>query len=97
MESFTPCAFSAGEPPLPCTRSLPFGNGGKRGSHDRSPPSNRLLWNSCSQRVPAIHPDLTWHFGPGSKSEHRLTVSAGGTAEVRRRPNAGSVPHLPRM
>lgn len=36
-----------------------------------------------SQRVAAIHPDLTWHFGAGSKSEHRLTVSAGGTAEVR--------------
>lgn len=36
-----------------------------------------------SQRVAAIHPDLTWHFGAGSESEHRLTVSANGTAEVR--------------
>ncbi|WP_138418741.1 DUF695 domain-containing protein [Sinomonas gamaensis] len=36
-----------------------------------------------SQRVAAVHPGLTWHFGAGSESEHRLTVSAGGVAEVR--------------
>jgi hypothetical protein len=30
-----------------------------------------------------IHPGLTWHFGPGTTAEHRLTVSAGGVAEVR--------------
>jgi hypothetical protein len=34
-------------------------------------------------RVAAIHPDLRWHFGPGDRSEHTLTVSAGGVAEVR--------------
>ena len=39
--------------------------------------------DELSQRVAAIHPDLTWHFGAGSASEHRLTVSANGTAEVR--------------
>jgi len=33
--------------------------------------------------VAAIHPDLTWHFGPGVAAEHRLTVSAGGVAAVR--------------
>ena len=36
-----------------------------------------------SRRVAAIHPDLTWHFGAGATSEHRLTVSAGGVAETR--------------
>src|SRR5215212_21992 len=36
-----------------------------------------------TRRVTAIHPDLTWHVGPGTTSQHRLTVSSGGVAEVR--------------
>jgi hypothetical protein len=36
-----------------------------------------------TRRIQAIHPQLTWHFGPGESSEHRLTVSAGGVADVR--------------
>jgi len=39
--------------------------------------------DELSRRVAAIHPELTWHFGPGNKSKHSLTVSAGGVAEVR--------------
>lgn len=31
----------------------------------------------------AIHPDLTWHLGPGRSAQHRLTVSAGGLATAR--------------
>lgn len=36
-----------------------------------------------SRLVDAIHPDLAWHFGAGASAQHRLTVSAGGVAEVR--------------
>lgn len=43
-----------------------------------TPASDRL-----TLLVKAIHPDLTWHFGAGARAEHRLTVSAGGVAEVR--------------
>jgi hypothetical protein len=39
--------------------------------------------DELSRRVAAIHPDLTWHFGAGKAAEHRLTVSAGGVAQVR--------------
>ncbi|WP_434994180.1 hypothetical protein [Arthrobacter sp. Ld5] len=46
--------------------------------HQQSPALEQL-----SRKVAAIHPDLTWSFGPGRESKHRLTVSAGGTAEVR--------------
>ncbi|MBN9153350.1 MAG: DUF695 domain-containing protein [Microbacterium sp.] len=46
--------------------------------HERSPLSGEL-----ARRVAAIHPDLDWHFGPGESSAHRLTVSAGGNAELR--------------
>lgn len=51
--------------------------------HTIDPRQQSPALEQLSQRVAAIHPDLTWHFGAGSKSEHRLTVSAGGTAEVR--------------
>ena len=43
-----------------------------------SPAARRL-----EQLVQAIHPELTWHFGPGRDAQHRLTVSAGGVAAVR--------------
>ncbi|MBB5788040.1 hypothetical protein [Jiangella mangrovi] len=46
--------------------------------HGLSPATDEL-----TRLVRAIHPDLTWHFGAGSEAEHRLTVSAGGAAEVR--------------
>ncbi len=36
-----------------------------------------------TELVHAIHPELSWHFGPGDTAEHRLTVSASGVAEVR--------------
>lgn len=39
--------------------------------------------DELTRMVAAIHPDLAWHFGPGSSAEHRLTVSSGGVAEVR--------------
>jgi hypothetical protein len=39
--------------------------------------------DELTRRVTAIHPELTWHFGPGNRSKHSLTVSAGGVAEVR--------------
>lgn len=39
--------------------------------------------DELNRLVTAIHPNLTWHFGPGAGSQHRLTVSAGGVAEVR--------------
>ncbi|MBK8470504.1 MAG: hypothetical protein IPL45_12240 [Actinomycetales bacterium] len=39
--------------------------------------------DKLSSRVAAIHSDLAWHFGPGATSEHCLTVSAGGVAELR--------------
>lgn len=38
--------------------------------------------DELSRRV-AIQADLTWHFGPGDKSEHRLTMCANVNAEVR--------------
>lgn len=36
-----------------------------------------------TELVGAIHPDLTWHFGPGADAEHRLTVTASGDPDVR--------------
>lgn len=39
--------------------------------------------DELTRRVTAIHPDLAWHFAPGAMSKYRLTVSAGGAAEVR--------------
>ena len=39
--------------------------------------------DELTRLVTAISPDLTWHFGRGATSQHRLTVSAGGVAEVR--------------
>lgn len=37
-----------------------------------------------TKRLARIDPGLTFHFGPGEGAAHRLTVSAGGVAEVRR-------------
>ncbi|PKQ25236.1 MAG: hypothetical protein CVT64_11070 [Actinobacteria bacterium HGW-Actinobacteria-4] len=39
--------------------------------------------DELTRKVGAINADLTWNFGPGEASEHRLTVSAGGVAAVR--------------
>jgi hypothetical protein len=47
------------------------------------PRAESALSDVLTQRLGAIHPDLTWHFGPGTRATHRLTVSAGGLAEVR--------------
>lgn len=52
--------------------------GGTIDPHRRSAAIEQLGWH-----VSAIHPDLTWHLGAGTASKHRLTVSAGGVAEVR--------------
>lgn len=46
--------------------------------HEPSPTTEEL-----NRRVQAIHRELAWHFGPGEDSEHRLTVTGGGVAEVR--------------
>lgn len=46
--------------------------------HEVTPAADEL-----TRLVQAIHPDLTWHFGTGAQAEHRLTVSAGGVAQVR--------------
>ncbi|HEV7183112.1 MAG: DUF695 domain-containing protein [Actinomycetales bacterium] len=54
-----------------------------RQGHTIDPHQNSQDVEQLSQRVAAIDPGLTWHFGSGSTAEHRLTVSAGGTAEVR--------------
>ena len=34
-------------------------------------------------KLDAVHPDLAWELGPGTQSQHSLTVSAGGSAEAR--------------
>lgn len=39
--------------------------------------------DELARRVAAVHPDLVWNFGPGTTAEVRLTVSAGGVAQVR--------------
>lgn len=54
------------------------GEGRRLDPHQASPALDQL-----SHRLVAIHPELTWHFGAGATSEHRLTVSAGGVAAVR--------------
>ncbi|QIK72487.1 hypothetical protein G7070_09690 [Propioniciclava coleopterorum] len=36
-----------------------------------------------AERVRAIHPGLTWEFGPGARAQHRLTLSAAGDAAAR--------------
>ncbi|MFC5178401.1 hypothetical protein [Nocardioides taihuensis] len=51
--------------------------------HRTSPHGESRATHELSRLVAAIHPGLTWHFGPGVVAEHRLTVSAGGVAEVR--------------
>lgn len=51
--------------------------------HTISPHQVSRGTDELTRRVTAIHPDLTWHFGPGVNAEHCLTVSAGGVAEVR--------------
>jgi len=51
--------------------------------HGIDPSQNSRATDELTRRVAAIQPDLTWHFGPGEASQHRLTVSAGGVAEVR--------------
>lgn len=51
--------------------------------HRLDPSRVSTATDELNRLVTSIHPDLTWHFGPGSGSQHRLTVSAGGIAEVR--------------
>ncbi|WP_127476368.1 DUF695 domain-containing protein [Microbacterium sulfonylureivorans] len=41
------------------------------------------MLDELNRRVMAINDGLAWHFSAGSQSEHRLTVSAGGQAEIR--------------
>lgn len=52
-------------------------------SHQINPSQPSSGTDRLSDLLRAVHPDLTWHFGPGSSAQHRLTVSAGGVAEVR--------------
>lgn len=54
-----------------------------RDGHGIDPRKASATTDELTRRVAAIHPDLTWHFGRGTTSEHRLTVSAGGVAQVR--------------
>lgn len=54
-----------------------------RQGHTIDPHRQSAAVDQLGQLVAAIHPELTWHFGAGSMSEHRLTVSAAGVAEVR--------------
>ena len=51
--------------------------------HSIDPSQTSRTTDELTRRVAAIHPDLAWHFGPGETSQHRLTVSAGGVAELR--------------
>lgn len=53
------------------------------GGRSISPHGVDRAHDELTRRVQAIHPDLTWHFGPGESSEHRLTVTASGVADVR--------------
>lgn len=53
------------------------------GGRSISPHGVTPAHGELTRRVQAIHPELTWHFGPGESSEHRLTVSAEGVAGVR--------------
>lgn len=39
--------------------------------------------DELTRRVVSIDEGLAWHFSAGTHSEHRLTISAGGQAEVR--------------
>ncbi len=39
--------------------------------------------DALSARVDAIHPTLTWEFGPGRRRAHHLAVSAGGDPTLR--------------
>lgn len=48
-----------------------------------SPHEISAAHDQLTRRVQAINPELTWNFGPGASSEHRLTVTAGGDAELR--------------
>ena len=41
------------------------------------------LTSVISAMVHAIHPELAWELAAGSRSEHALIVTAGGTAELR--------------
>lgn len=54
-----------------------------REGHAVDPRRESPLSDALTERLAAIHPGLAWHFGPGDGSTHRLTVSAGGVAEVR--------------
>ena len=51
--------------------------------HRVSPHTASSETDVLTERLRAIHPELTWHFGAGVSSEHCLTVSAGGNAEAR--------------
>ncbi|RYJ04784.1 MAG: DUF695 domain-containing protein, partial [Actinomycetales bacterium] len=54
-------------------------------THDRSIDElqSAPVVDELTTLVAGIHPDLAWHFGPGTTAQHRLTVSSGGVAEVR--------------
>lgn len=39
--------------------------------------------DTLGELLVAVDPGLSWHFGPGLSARHRLTVSAGGTADAR--------------
>ncbi|MFT4188207.1 MAG: hypothetical protein QM621_06455 [Aeromicrobium sp.] len=41
------------------------------------------LHDELTRRVQTVDPGLTWHFGPGTRADHRLTVTASGVAAVR--------------
>ncbi|WP_116946961.1 DUF695 domain-containing protein [Jiangella endophytica] len=51
--------------------------------HRISPHEVSPLADELTRLVRAIQPDLTWHFGRGARATHRLTVTAGGVAEIR--------------
>ncbi len=44
---------------------------------------NTAMVEALSWQVADIHPDLAWEFGPGTTSEHALTLSGEGDAVVR--------------
>lgn len=40
--------------------------------------------DTVTHQVHAIHPGLSWEFGPGRRSQHRLIVTAEGNPDLRR-------------
>lgn len=51
--------------------------------HTVDPTKLSSMTDQLSSRVDAINEGLAWHFSAGSESEHRLTVSGAGVAELR--------------